>query len=308
MRVVLLGNTALNYSWFILTYRQGLQRNGCEVRDMDYKSQSLLNIRDQLISYKPDYVFTHLTFHQSVNNLASVLGMYRDVTNRVGTKFVHTCNDARHEDRYMGDISDVIYMAFVGTLDLVQSGLAAWNIPVWYAPYSSLCYDKMAEPINALQFKLPLFTGSYGSHRDRKEFIDRLIKRMRIFSIGTQSQSDLRHRTPELSASAKCILGLCTGYDIDGYIDVRPFQYLGTGACMISRKFKNQDAIIPEDLYYPFTSYGADGVNQVLEHWEKIQKTDTRPMQEKAFKYMQTHHSCEVRLKFVLEKLNGDLQ
>jgi hypothetical protein len=205
----------------------------------------------------------------------------------------------------MGDISDVIYMAFVGTLDLVQSGLSAWNIPVWYSPYSSLCYDKMAKPVPDLSFQMPLFTGGYSSHRDRKEFIDRLIKRMNIMNIATQSQSDLRHRSHELSASAKCILGLCTGYDIDGYIDVRPFQYLGSGACMIMRKFKNMDAMIPDNLYYPFTSYGADGVDNLIEHWERIQKTDTTKMRESAFEFIQVNHSCEVRLAFVLEKLEN---
>lgn len=303
MKVCILGNTNLNYSWFVLTYRQGLKRNGCEVHEVDYKSQSLASIRDQLVSMKPKYVFTHLTFHQSINNLSSILQMYKEVTKKVGTKFVHTCNDARVVDRYMGDISDVIYMAFVGTLELVQNGLAAWNIPVYYTPYSSLCYEKMAKPVGELAFTIPIFTGSYGSHQDRKDFIDRLVKRIQIGCISTQSTNDLRHRTHELSASAKCILGLCTGYDIDGYIDVRPFQYLGSGACMIMRKYKKMDGLIPDHLYYPFTSYGADGVNQLLEHWERIQKTDTRPMQESAFEFMQKNHSCEVRLKFVLEML-----
>jgi hypothetical protein len=304
-KAVILGNTALNYSWFVLTYRQGLLRNGWDVTDIDYKSQSLQNIKGQLLTLKPKYVFTHLTFHQSVHNLSNVLNMYREVTQKVGTKFVHTCNDARREDRYMGDVSDVIYMAFVGTLDLVHNGNNAWNIPTYYAPYSSLCYDKMAKPVPDLMFPVPLFTGSYGSHNDRKKFIDKLLKRMKVAIVGTQTQGDLRHRTPELSVSARCILGLCTGYDIDGYIDVRPFQYLGTGACMIMRKYKNMDAVIPEHLYYPFDSYNNEGADKVLEHWERIQKTDTRPMQESAFEYIQAHHSCKVRLAFVLEKLEN---
>ncbi len=304
-KAVILGNTALGYSWFYLTYRQGLMRNGWDVHDVDYKSQSLASIRDQLVSIKPQYVFTHLTFHQNINNLSSVLQMYREVTNKVGTKFVHTCNDARREDRYMGDISDVIYMAFVGTLDMCHSGHNAWNIPVFYTPYSTLCYDSMGKVKQNLMFPVPLFTGSYGSHKDRKNFIDKLAKRMKVALIATQSKSDLRHQTLDLSISARCILGLCTGYDIDGYIDVRPFQYLGAGACMIMRKFKKMDALIPEHLYYPFDSYGNDGADKVLEHWERIQKTDTRPMQESAFEYMQAHHSCKVRLAFVLEKLEN---
>ena len=71
------------------------------------------------------------------------------------------------------------------------------------------------------------------------------------------------------------------------------------------RKFKNMDAMIPDNLYYPFTSYGADGVDQTIEHWERIQKTDTTKMRERAFEFIQANHSCEARLAFVLEKLEN---
>ncbi len=310
MKVVLLGNTALNYSWFIKTYRQGLKRNGCELHEIDYKTNSLAGIRDQLVSIKPKYVFTHLTFHNNINSIGSVLGMYREVTKKVGTKWVHTCNDARTEDRYMGDLSDVIHMGFVGTLDMLYNCMSAWNIPVYYAPYSCLCYDEPSGPAKDLMFKEPVFTGGYGSHKDRKNFIDLLMKRIPIRMFATQSVNDLRHRTPELSMSAKCILGLCTGYNINGYIDVRPFQYMGTGAVMITRKFMGMDAMIPEEcekrhekLYYPITSYGTKGADQLIDHWNRIQKEDQTELRIAAFDFMQRNHSCEVRLQYILEKL-----
>ena len=303
MKVVLLGNTKLNYSWFILTHRQGLQRNGVEVIDLDYKSNSLANIRRRLIEVKADYCFAHLTFHTSVNPTGKILQVYRDVTTAVGTKFIHFCHDARVDDRYMGDISNAIYMAFVGNTELVQSGLAAWNIPVFYAPYSSLCYDKMASVAPDLAFKEPIFTGSVGAHGDRSDFIRRVAKRIPIRVFQTQSGQDLRHRTPELSSSAKCILGLCTGYDISGYIDVRPFQYLGTGACMIMRKFKHMDAVIPDNLYYKIESYKNESIDLLIDHWNRLKKENTRPLQEKAFKFVQEHHSCKARLAFVLDML-----
>ena len=31
MKAVILGNTKLNYSWFVKTYREGLRKNGVEV-------------------------------------------------------------------------------------------------------------------------------------------------------------------------------------------------------------------------------------------------------------------------------------
>jgi len=303
MEAVILGNTRVGYSWFVQTFRQGLIRNGYPVDQIDFRSNSLQSIKNQLIAIKHKYVFTHLTFHESAHPISKTLQMYRDVNKAVGTRFVHTCNDARSQDRFMGDISGAIHMAFVGNLELLKNCPPVWKVPTYFAPYSSLCYDKMKKPSGDLMFRIPVFTGSVGAHGDRSQFINNLIKRIPIKIIQTQSKEDLRHRTAELSASAKCILGLCTGYDIDGYIDVRPFQYLGTGACMIIRKFKGMDNIIPEDLYYPIDSYDEKGINKTVSHWAEIKITDTLPMQLKAFNYIQQNHSCEVRLRYILQML-----
>jgi len=91
-----------------------------------------------------------------------------------------------------------------------------------------------------------------------------LDKKLKIEKFQTQSKNDIRHKTSEVSASAQCILGFCTGYDIDGFIDVRPFQYMGAGAVMITRKFKGMDDIIPDDLYYFINGYEKQDLNDVV--------------------------------------------
>lgn len=300
LKVVLLGNTKLNYSWWVKTHRQGLQLNGVDVIDLDYKSHSLQQIKTFILNHKPQYVFDHMSMHESVNPIGNVLTTFKEIANH-GIKIVHFCHDARSYDRYMGNLQGIYYMGFVGTHAMVQNCSKAWGIPVFYSPYSSLCYKHIANTASDLQFKEAVFTGSPNSHPDRSSFIQRLSKKIPIKIFQTQSGIDLRHRTPELSASAKCILGLCTGYDIDGYIDVRPFQYLGTGACVIMRKFRED--IIPEDLYFPFYSYDNQGVDQAAMHYKMILQSDTREIQETAFRYIQQHHSCKVRIKEVLDRL-----
>lgn len=303
MKAVILGNTKLNYSWFVLTYRQGLWQNGVVTFDIDYKSTPLGEIKNQLLEIKPDLVFTHLTFHGNINPLGDVLQMYSDVSKRVGTKFIHTCNDARTEDRYMGDVSHAYHMAMVGTFGMQKNCQKAFGIPVHYVPYSSLVYSRMPKPAKDLAFTEAVFTGSPGAHKDRQDFLRKLGNIIPIKTFQTQSGNDLRDRTQELSISAQCILGLCTGYEIDGYIDVRPFQYLGAGACMIIRKFSNMDDYIPDSLYYPITSYGPDGVSAAVEHYHRILKEDTSEMQKAAMGYVQRFHSCKVRIADVLNKI-----
>lgn len=310
MKAVILGNTKLNYSWFVLTYRQGLRRNGVETWDIDYKSNAISNIKQMLLQIKPDFVFTHLTFHQHINPLHNVLQMFKDVKNKTGTKFIHTCNDARREDRYMGDISDVFYASLVGTHDMVENCSKAHKVPTFYVPYSSLCHDKMHDVVPELAFKEPVFTGSPNAHRqgwqdNRAQFIEDLQKVVPLKIFRTQSAEDLRKKSHALSASAKCILGLCVGYEISGYIDVRPFQYLGSGACMIMRKYPHTEHIIPDDLYLPIYGYREEDINQIYYFWKSILSVNTMEMRERAFNYIQQNHSCEVRIKQVLELLNG---
>lgn len=296
MKIGILGNVNLGYSWFYLTHKQGIERNGYELFELDYRSHNLRSLKQTLINAKCDIVYTHLTFHASINPIGLVLQMYREVNKAVGTKFIHTLNDARKSDRYMGDISDFVYMAFVGNRDCLDVCRKAWKIPVHLSPYSSLCYDEIAKPVKDLAFEVPVFTGSPGTHKDRKRFIQKLQSIMEIKTFHTQSGNDLRNRTPELSASAKCILGLCTGYDVDLYIDVRPFQYLGTGAFMIMRKFRNMDEIIPDDLYISFDSYSDNDAYFVKEQFEYWKDKDTTKIRKKAFDFIQQNHSCEIRI------------
>ena len=311
MKISILGNTTNPitkqpndpYSWFVLTHKQGFELNGHQVQLIDYRSNRINSIRNQLVRYKPHYVFTHLTFHNDVHKTSNILQLFSDLYKKHNIKFIHTCNDARTEDRYMKDLSHSFYAAFVGTYDMMNNCQPKWNMPVYYMPYSSLTYNNIAEPVNELKINKPVFTGSPDTHNDRRVFIKLLKEYGSIKIFKTQSGQDLRHRTPELSSSAICILGLCTGYDLDGYIDPRPFQYMGTGACMIIRKFKDMDDIIPPDLYYPFDSYERKDAKYVKDLFRKISKTDTWPMRCKAFRFIQQNHSSKIRMKQIIDVL-----
>ena len=301
---IILGNTKLNYSWFVLTYKQGLELNGVKVIGIDYKTNTLAKIKDKILKIKPDAIFTHLSFHPHIHNPATMLQFFRDIKSKINTKVIHTCNDARTHDRYMSDLRGSFDYAFVGTYPMVSNCSEAFKIPVFYVPYSSLTYEHMGNFSPDLAFKDPVFTGSPQAHRtgwadNRADFIEKLQKIMKIKIFKTQSAEDLRKRTPELSVSAKCILGLCVGYEIEGYMDVRPFQYLGTGAFMIMRKYMGMEEYIPDNFYIGFDSY--DDPMIVKELWEEWKDEDTRKLRQEAFKFIQENHSCKVRIAEVLK-------
>ena len=301
-KIVILGNTNLQYSWFVLTFKQGLKLNGYDVFEIDYRSTHVNAIRNKLTEIKPLCTFTHLTFHP-IKPLDEMLDMFKTLRRKYGIKFVHVLADARHEPRYNGDISSSFDLALVSQLQNLQKFSNYWKIPTYFCPYSSLTYDSMVQPVPELSFDIPVFTGNPNAHADRSKFIKSLQKIMPIKIFITQSKNDLRHKTLELSASARCILGLCTGYDIDGYIDVRPFQFLGTGAFMIIRKFKGMDDIIPDDLYIPFYSYNDPYV--VKELFEEWKDKNTIPIRRSAFDFIQRYHSSKVRMENVINTIEG---
>lgn len=307
IKICILGNTGYDirqaYSWFVKTTYEGFTLLGHKVIGIDWKSHTLEQIENLLFDYVPDIVFTHLTFHLH-KPLEDVFTLFDSLRSSFGTIMIHTLQDARHEPRYSNSLKYVFDLALVGQTQNLEKFKDLWKIPTYYWPYSCLTRNDISFKDENLMFENnPVFTGSPDAHTDRSDFIRRLKKVMPIMIFRTKSPQDLRNRTPELSASANCILGLCTGYDIGGYIDVRPFQYLGCGAFMISRKFKWQEKVIPDDIYIPFYDYKDPMiVKQLFEEWKT---KDKRPIRKKAFEFMQRYHSSKVRMQNTLNLIEG---
>lgn len=310
-KICILGNTGKNinqaYSWFVKTTYQGMVLNGHEAVGFDYKSHSIEQIRDFLFDYSPDILFTHLTMHRHHDKF-DIMEIFDELRSLIGTTIIHAMQDARPEPRYNGDISHAFDMALVAQTENIEKFQKYWKVPVYYWPYSSLTYDKMGTYKKELDFGKPVFPGSPNSHADRTRFIRKLQSIMDIKIIQTGSHEDIRGRTLDFSASTPCVLGLCTGYDnsIWGYNEVRWAQYLGAGAIMIMRDYDCNKYIIPPDLYFGFDSYKDPGI--VKEYWEKIKKMpdeEKNEMRQKAFNFIQTHHSSKVRMKQTIEVIEG---
>lgn len=88
---------------------------------IDYKSNSIDSIKRKILEYGTSYCFTHLTFHNNAHKTEDMLQLFSDIYKKYNIRFIHTCNDARIEDRYMSDVSDSFYAAFVGTYDMVNN-------------------------------------------------------------------------------------------------------------------------------------------------------------------------------------------
>lgn len=308
MKACILGNTGKNvrtaYSWFCKTTAQGLMLNNCNVVGYDYKSHTIDQIYNFLRDGKFDILFTHLTFHRH-HNTEKILEIFDEIRTCLDTKIIHTMQDARTEPRYKGDISFAFDMALVGQIKNIPKFKKYWKIPVYYFPYASMTYDRMGYYKKELDFRLPVFPGNPNSHPDRADFLKKLQSKMRFKIISTKSPEDIRKETLNFSKSNPCVLGFCTRYEqpLYGYYEVRPWQYLGAGACMILRPYKGFENVIDPKLYYSINSYSVNDAERVAKYWKKIQKENHDSMRENAFNFVQKYHSSMVRIKQVIEIL-----
>ncbi len=308
--ICILGNTKRDirnaYSWFVKTTYQGFSLLGHNVIGLDYKSHSIDQIEDFLFNNDIDVLFTHLTMHDHHDKFR-VMEIFDNLRSLNGTTIIHTLQDAREEPRYKGDISSAFDLALVSQYENINKFSNYWNIPVHYWPYSCMTYNEMGNYNPKLDFDMPVFPGNPYSHRDRAEFLSKLKQSLNIKIIKTGSKEDIRDKTRDFSVSSPCILSLSTRYDynIEGYIDTRPLQYMGAGGILICRPHKGQENVIPDDLYFPIWDYSWDSVEQIKEYWNKIKKSDLNEKRKEIFNFIQRYHSSKERMRQTLELIEG---
>lgn len=309
MKIVFLGNVLPSldktYSWYIRTMSQGLRILGHNVCGIDFKTNSPEVIKKKLIELNPSIVLTHMVLRGNIHPLEKMLPVLNDCRKH-GMKIIHSMQDAKLDPEYNKKISGAFDCALIGHRNNLKKLCSLWGVPVVYFPQSSMTYKEMSSSVPKYEYQRPIFLGSPNTHKDRKDFINKLRKIMRFGIIQTKSSQDIRNVTWEFSASAKCILGLCTGYNIDGYSDARIWQYLGAGGFLIQRKFLNIDKVIPDDLYIPFFGYGNKDAEYVKEMVDKHISSYNLEIRERAFKYMQQNHSSVVRANNMVKYIMGE--
>lgn len=322
MRILVVGNVDSNitgaYSWFVKNVYEGCTALGHQVAGVDFKTLPTHKIREVIWSFKPHIIFTHLTFHKhGLVRLDEVMTMYAEARKQLGAKVIHYMFDARREPRYSRNISEAFDCAFVSNLEAARKFPKIWGIPVHYSQYACRMYKEMAQPAKDIQVGDTLvFTGSPGSYPGQRQTLLKGLKKLvPMTTFVTGSPQDLRFRSHELSATAKGILSVSFGYDVEGFIDTRPWQYLGSGAFLILKVFDGMEDVLPAGLYKPFYTFDPYEVKIIWEEWFA---KDTLPMRQNAFQFMQQYHACDKRmadtLDVIFEKRNsvriflGDLE
>jgi len=307
-RIICFGNWP-QPTYFTLGVMEGSILNGAWFRPVPIQN-SLNEIKEFMRFVKPDIILCHMIFGQPHHPYDQMYNILKQVKKEFGTTLVYHAGDARTQPRKPKSINDLVDFALCNH-GLLKEYENYWNIPCFHWPYGCLQQGIQAE-INPSFERDWIFTGGTGQnkhHSTRSDLIKQMKqKRIDILVLPEDDKNIINtmYLTPEISSSAKAILGCQMGCDIPLYQDVRPFQYIGAGALYFHDRHSNMDYFFEAGKHY--VPYERDNVNDLLNQW-KYYVVDNPKEGEKirryGFQFCQKFHSVKERMKMVIDICDG---
>jgi len=303
IRIAILGKYTTYPSYFNIGVLEGAIRCGCSAFPIPLLPQSdLTYLKNQIDFYKPDILLCHCIFDKKPWNRDDLFQILRDTRKKWGTKIVYHCGDARKKPRFPHNISDICDLGLVNHAE--HKGFSElWKIPAIHWPYGCMYQKDIADKQDRFKADI-VFTGSldFGEHhKQRKEFLKQLSKRIQIKTYPDKKYGNSMFITPVVSSSAKGILGTQMGSDIDLYLDVRPFQYIGAGAIYFHENHKNIQSFFRDYIHY--VPYELGNVDVFIRKFNQF--NDKKCIREKGFEFCQKYHSTKERLRMILDFFDG---
>lgn len=307
-RICTLGDYDNYYSAFLYGTMEGAIRCGAWFRPITLFGQPLSETEKQIKWFKPHILLCHMIFNRRPHNREDVFEMLRRIKRDVGTVIFYHAGDARERPRYEGDISDIVDFGLCNhmLLDLYSS---IWKIPCFHWPYMAFQQNRILDEDPSSVFYCDVaFTGGLaesGHHGPRTKFIEELKNKLDVKVFPTPETGNTRFQTTELSASARVVLGFQMGENIPGYLDVRPWQYIGSGALYFHTKCESMDNFFKDGEHY--ISYDKNDVESFIDAFDRcmLDKKKSDLIRSHGFHYTQTFHDTKMRMRNVIDIYEG---
>jgi hypothetical protein len=304
IRVAILGKYTTYPSYFNIGSLEGAYRNECIAFPIPLLPQKeIFYIKKQIDFYKPDYLLCHCIFDKKPWMMVEMFEILNEARKKWGTKVCYHMGDARKTPRYPHDISDIVDLGLVNHGEF-ESFSKIWNIPCIHWPYGCL-YQKKIAYVNQRLICEIAFTGSIDSgehHKERKEFIKQLYNKINNIKIyPDEYYGNSMFMTDEVSASSNVVLGTQMGKDIHLYEDVRPFQYIGSGAVYFHEDHSNIKSFFGG--YIHFIPFESNNINDFMRKYAEYHNNES--IHQNAFEFGQKYHSTKERFKMILDFFNN---
>jgi len=292
IRIATLGDWDNYFSYFLSGTMEGAIQNGCWFRPINIRIGKK-QIKDNIIEFRPHILFAHMLYSQILKEPEGTRNILRKLRQSLNMKVYYHLGDARTEPRYPHNISDHVDGCLINQTENLDKFSSIWGVPCYYWPYGCFYQERIAEPIKEFSHDL-VFTGrlsNKGVHAHRTNFVRKLQKIMPIKLYPDDNYIDTKLLTAEVAASAKAVLGVCAGYNIEGYMDVRPFQYPGAGAFLMQRYYIGMYRVVVDEEH--MVIFRHDDVDKFVELYKKWmdKPEEINRIRNTAFEFFQKHHS-----------------
>jgi hypothetical protein len=305
-RIVGLGDYANYYSYFTGGILHGAVAAGAWFRPVSLFGQSLEAVKEQVNFFKPHIILAHMIFNRKPHNQDQVFDMLRGFR-KSGIKICYHMGDARFNPRYPGDISDIIDIGLVNNM-IGNRFSSIWGIPCYHWPYGCMPQDEILSEAPKQYQCTFAFTGSLsdqpGHHQERTQFVRSLKEKgVDVKLFPNAETGNTRFQTAEMAAGAWGVLGVGMGEEIAGYLDVRPFQYIGAGALYFHNHSEAMKSFFEPGTH--FVSYEKNNPNDLMSKEFEINPEKRISIIREGFKFCQEYHSMKARVKFVIDLIDG---
>jgi hypothetical protein len=256
-------------------------------------------ILQRISMWKPTLIWTHMLLWPPPGSpkVAELVAIMEGAAKR-GVRIVIHDGDAKATTRHPKDISSWCSLALVNH----AYDRSAWKVPALRWPYFAQAQKAIAAPVEALRCGL-FFAGTLGGgiYAARTALLEAVRARgvdLRLPALGENTID----RTPEIAASSDAVIGFGRP-EHPGWVDTRVWQYAGAGGILVHDDV--QGHLEPWNHYVPYKSGSADSVVEALARFRKMTPSWQHTMRQRAFDYVQQHHSSVARVTQVLRTLEA---
>jgi hypothetical protein len=298
LRSLMLGDCDHYLSPYIFGVGQAMARLGHWHSTVNLR-QPLAVIEQRIADVRPDVLWTHMLLWPppGAPPVADLVGAV-ELAARAGAKVIIHDGDCKVPTRYPRDLSRWCALALCNH----RFDRSAWKVPTIHWPYFAFAQGEIAPARPELGCDL-FFAGTVGAgptYATRTAFLEAIRRRGVRLRLPPAGEGNTLFRTAEIAASSGAVLGFGRA-GAPGWIDTRVFQYPGAGAILLHDDVGG--LLEPWVHFVPYRSGDAASVVDALARLRRMQPAERQAIRERAFDYVQQHHSSVARVHQVLRRL-----
>jgi len=315
-RIATLGLSRTWFSYFQMGVSQGAFLNG-HLHKLISLEQKIEYLEQELNYFKPHLVFCHAIFSESLKDhngeilereaLHETLAKQR---HKWGFKVIYQEGDAKKHPRFPFVTTELIDLCLINSA-LYKSYEGILKVPCIHWPYFALNQEDITIPDNLYKHSI-VFTGNTSPrgpshlHYGRAEFLDKLGKKIGLKLFPDSVVGNTRFCSQEIAAGTSVVLGINQGFDVPGYLDTRPWQYIGAGGLFFIDPSPAMDLFFEPNVHYvPYIRHDIDDVVEKHRYYMSENREAGNKIRAEGFAYVQAHHTSKHRVQMVIDIIEG---